>query len=521
MAIELNQYSQLKDYLTQVIKVSQRSDLPEITQVAIASHLQVDHSGVSRFLSGATKKPQKMMKNFIATYPLEFKRWPAGADKICRTLKERDVWYFLRLEKKILKKEEAAGSILKKVRVASFEEDDKEAVFTGSYAGPSEPRILKKEKIKPNCSRGKSLRVMAAVSLLREGKGKEREGTWSVRCVPIAKAPIAIPYRGHQTKLDAKGMVFDHMRVQLMTNFPTRAVMPENLDIVKQSWRLFRAELKQHPAALRYGKVTDRGIVYPPGVRSSCQEGLLLIPGRARKVEKEPIRLEHEYRLIRKALNRGQPMFGICGGALRIWEQSLIWTIWPDDLREDSRELADWHERSTLIEVTDHVYNGGMVRLGTTGTKAVCNVQIHDVRFERDSWTKKILFESVPRRQKRLTVNSVHSSALNPERVPLNLRVSGWAVQNPSISFHTRRQTEMDPQEDTVEAFESVAGAPIVGLQWHPEAYNHDEEGGKPHEDLLKYMAKAGNAYLAKRKVLIEFKAKINDQAKKIVKAKC
>ncbi len=95
MSISSNNYSQFRDYLTQVMNVSGKNGIPKITQGTVAQKLDVDSSGVSRFLNGQTQKPSKMMTNFIATYPLEFNRWPNAADRIHRLVTSSDALYFL------------------------------------------------------------------------------------------------------------------------------------------------------------------------------------------------------------------------------------------------------------------------------------------------------------------------------------------------------------------------------------------------------------------------------------------
>ena len=64
----------------------------------------------------------------------------------------------------------------------------------------------------------------------------------------------------------------------------------------------------------------------------------------------------------------------------------------------------------------------------------------------------------------------------------------------------------MKPEEGLVEAFESVSGSPIMGIQWHPEGYSDKDPA---HGNLLKYMALAGTAYAAKRAMLKQLQEKI------------
>jgi len=75
----------------------------------------------------------------------------------------------------------------------------------------------------------------------------------------------------------------------------------------------------------------------------------------------------------------------------------------------------------------------------------------------------------------------------------------------------------MSPESATVEAFESSWGAPTVGIQWHPEGYNLDDQKlhqrknsqyFKPAEQirLLRYLAQAGDAYAHKRGMILQLR---------------
>jgi hypothetical protein len=95
--MNISQYSQLHDYLSQIIGLSNKDGLPKITQGDIAKQLSVDSSGVCRFINKKTLEPEKMLKNFKASYPLEFERWPKGQEKIGKTLQKIDAITFLKL----------------------------------------------------------------------------------------------------------------------------------------------------------------------------------------------------------------------------------------------------------------------------------------------------------------------------------------------------------------------------------------------------------------------------------------
>ena len=227
----------------------------------------------------------------------------------------------------------------------------------------------------------------------------------------------------------------------------------------------------------------------PTTSQNASTGGLLIIPGRVHAVEHEPVRLEHETRVIRQALNRGQPILGICAGAWRVWEALL----------EDAPPL----QLPALVPVQDHNYGGGMLRLNGEGTHVVSNVQIHDVEVEADSHLHASM--RLEGGAQRLTVNSVHWNAVNRLSTPEHVRLSAFAKQNPTIRKNTRQQTLMQPETESVEAFELRRGAPTMGIQWHPEGY----EEGTPHHQLLLHMAQAGDAYAAKRKMLEEFATQV------------
>ena len=113
-----------------------------------------------------------------------------------------------------------------------------------------------------------------------------------------------------------------------------------------------------------------------------------------------------------------------------------------------------------------------------------------------------------------LTVNSVHWCSINPQKMPSWAMVSAESISDPSLSpkSKTDDQPIMDP-EPSVEGFESTFGAPTLGVQWHPEAYNPDDPedkntGNHPGKQvsLIRYMQKAGAAYVAKKTMLNELR---------------
>lgn len=446
-------YLQFRDYLTQVMRFSEREGIPKITQRLIAEKLSVDTSGVSYFLSLHTKKPKKMLTNLIKKYPLEYAKWPKTADKINRHLKKDDVVYFLTL---------------------SYPE----SVPQPTHIPKPLPKPIRRETVQPEL-------VISTLPLIPATAATIPPVRKLLKIEKLAKAPIAISYRGHDSDKDAKGMFFDHIRMQTIIKTETKSLVPTGVLLRVQ--KLFTHELKKFTVQLAFGQQNDDLRKCPDYVHDCADLGLLIIPGRARNSENETIRLNHECTTIRSALNRGQPLVGICAGSWRVWEQLFMWTRGPG--RHQVNHL--------LVDVQDHSYGGGMIRLNASG--AVCyNVDMHDVAIQNDS-----LLKTVSGGTATLTVNSVHWKAVSPDAScrPLNVKISALSKRNPDITLKSRQQESMRPQEGCVEAFETIFGAPIICFQWHPEAYASTTEHGR----LLKYMALAGSAYAAKRKMLQQF----------------
>ncbi|MCX4736955.1 gamma-glutamyl-gamma-aminobutyrate hydrolase family protein [Streptomyces sp. NBC_01363] len=132
----------------------------------------------------------------------------------------------------------------------------------------------------------------------------------------------------------------------------------------------------------------------------------------------DPRRDRHEIELITCAIERGTPLLGVCRG-LQILNVALGGTLVPDllageiDHRSPGREVAD---------------------------------ETHDVRFLTGSVMSGIYGE-------RTRVNSLHHQAV--DRLGSGLTVTGRAP------------------DGVVEAVE-LGGAPVVGVQWHPEWRTHD-----------------------------------------------
>jgi putative glutamine amidotransferase len=131
------------------------------------------------------------------------------------------------------------------------------------------------------------------------------------------------------------------------------------------------------------------------------------------EVKADPDRDALEIDRIKRALDDGIPLLGICRGA------QLINVVLGGTLHQDIRPMRD------------RTYN----RPGLMPTK--------QVRLAADSRLARVCGKT------RLRVNSLHSQAVRDPGA--DVRIVGWDL------------------DDIVQAFECGAGRRIIGVQWHPE----------------------------------------------------
>lgn len=134
--------------------------------------------------------------------------------------------------------------------------------------------------------------------------------------------------------------------------------------------------------------------------------------------DSDPRRDRHEIELITCAVEQGKPLLGVCRG-LQILNVALGGTLLPD------LPTGEIDHRSPGGDVVD---------------------ETHDVRFLTGSTMFGIYGDHT-------RVNSLHHQAV--DRLGAGLTATGWAP------------------DGVVEAVE-LSGAPVVGVQWHPEWRKHD-----------------------------------------------
>lgn len=305
------------------------------------------------------------------------------------------------------------------------------------------------------------------------------------------RVPIQIGYRDEGK---GGGAFYDHYTVQNITRNPT--VISISSDLFPSD---LKSAIKMSPHALIFGE-DFYGKKLPGGFDfRSHENGLLVITGRARNTDKSrpqahALRTAHENKAIKTALLTGQPILAICAGS---WQLLKV--------------LG-----GTTKLVVGHNCRSGMPRILVNGTLGH-NLQVHRVDVSKNSLLAQAMgyvrSEAAVADQNiliRPSVNSVHWEAANPNYIPALLRVSATAVRDDNIAPVLHKTGQQNAVEsDTVEAYESKSGAPIFGIQWHPESYNQNDVNG--HRNIITFMAKAGDAYAAKRRMLGEFQIKLSD----------
>ncbi|EFC37090.1 predicted protein [Naegleria gruberi] len=214
--------------------------------------------------------------------------------------------------------------------------------------------------------------------------------------------------------------------------------------------------------------------------------GLLVVVGHLKIMENDPsmiFRFEFERNVIRKAMLIGQPVLCICSGSWRLWE-FLGGSV--------SNINSDVQHASGMINLDSngtikHQQVGHGIILQHEANDIDLDIRIPECTILKSSMYGKSANEKIVDESHAISVNSIHWMAPQlPKNSPLENIVDISALSIPDYS---------------IEAFETKFGVPIIGIQWHPEAYilNNEQEH---QQNILKYMAKAGDAFLVKRRVL-------------------
>ncbi|WP_437685689.1 gamma-glutamyl-gamma-aminobutyrate hydrolase family protein [Sorangium sp. So ce176] len=237
-----------------------------------------------------------------------------------------------------------------------------------------------------------------------------------------------------------------------------------------------------------------------PPVHTDEGQGLLFIPGgnyglETEKPTRDPAhrpsgdamtrqghRAEHERELLRRARLTGRPVLAVCGGSWRLLEAF-----------GGTTRRVQTHTHQTRI----------MPYLTTTGQIARVASE-HPITILPDTMLSKVFRSKqgdVPG-----IVNTAHWAVAEEPRRGVLAGVDTEPVPPLAVSARAPSSTPPymgDGTEErnwgSVEGFETTHGAPMMGIQWHPEAYNPGDLHTEANRSILSWMAKAGDAYEARR----------------------
>lgn len=313
------------------------------------------------------------------------------------------------------------------------------------------------------------------------------------------KASVVISYRDDGR---GQGAYYDHYTTQLLTGAPTAIASSSD-----KSTRDLVEYLRTVTYDLQFGDVDEAQSRHvPPSLEQvNKSSGLLLIPGVARSTldrrkKDYQARKTNEEKLIQQAINKGQPILAICGGSWQLWE----------------------YFGGKVKEVKEHNCRSGMPRIKDSTGKIGHNIQIHRIQIDE----KASILKSAMAYNRlghtadvNFSVNSVHWQACDAEakETPDCFQVSAVAIRDDKLAPKNNKGEKMQPEEGTVEAVESKNGAPILGIQWHPDAYTKNTPA-KYHpvnqQHLIKYMAQAGQTYKNRQTLVADFQQKFTPDAK-------
>lgn len=376
------------------------------------------------------------------------------------------------------------------------------------------------------------------------------------------KSPITIAYRacahGH-------GAFWDHYTIQHLTD--RRTIASHSREVNPEFNRISNhAPDPEHyvPGVLRYESIDTT---------SDSGEGLLIITGGSYGLDTEQhgthrpsanalprhlLRVEHERALLKEAQLQGRPVLGICGGSWRVLESYGGTTnALPANTHQTRRSMAFIRTRGFISDnLRQHpltLKRDGLLR---QNWKIVKNPLPPSSKQQGPKNPKRPVqrYKNFPpRRQSRpwtrltdaelqagapLLVNSAHWAAAAEDVGPAGQRsfsaYEGRAAVLPDWSGVYRAKRELlevvartgvenpdnsyaeDPN-GTIEAFGTTRGAPVMGIQWHPEAYILNLDGASAAElskELVLRMVMAGDAFDARRNMTREFDKDVNERVK-------
>ncbi len=178
-------------------------------------------------------------------------------------------------------------------------------------------------------------------------------------------------------------------------------------------------------------------------------------------------RIDLEESLIRISRNYGIPVFGVCGGAQHYAH------FWGAEITPDVETLTGYSHVGQSIAETSHdniIIDAHSIYYGA---------------YKKANLTSSAYNEDTKEVEIRVAVNSLHRQGIvYSEETVANLKKAGL------------RPVALDQSKKIIEGIESIAGAPVVLVQDHPEGFKNNP--------LIRAFVQATQAYIAKKAVIAE-----------------
>lgn len=293
------------------------------------------------------------------------------------------------------------------------------------------------------------------------------------------KSPIAISYRAEK---EGGAAFYDHYTTQCITNHPTGVSYDsDNFNVTN-----FVEYTSYSKLLFKFGE-SKKPIDGKLKTSKKCS-GLFLIPSWSRESEDTvdlSLRCQYENNEINRARLTGQPVLAIGSGA---------WTLW----KNFGGKLCTTYDHTALH----------MPSLKPDGNVGY-NIQVHKIVIADNTILQGAAKNVSDNNNGDFlpSVNSTHWYSFDENHIPDLIDISALSLEDAKIAPKKSNGDQMRPPE-TIEAFETKYGTPMVGIQWRPEAYNESDKqelNPKFHRNIIKHMAQAGDAFNAKRRMLKQF----------------
>jgi gamma-glutamyl-gamma-aminobutyrate hydrolase PuuD len=252
---------------------------------------------------------------------------------------------------------------------------------------------------------------------------------------------------------------------------------------------------------LRRGTLSDMDLLIIPG---GPHANATQIPAINQDVQNKPkenaedyakARERSELGLIEQARTLGMPILALCGGSWRLVQNYGGSTVELAALNDTGKFLTNGPPNEAA-----RARHAGNMNLVETQFK-------HPLAVRPGTMLEAAMSQS-KQPPKDMMVNSVHWAVVRTS--DMGTRDGLHAQRFGIVPNGMLQQSAKDPKCVTMtEAVESTHGAPVLGVQWHPE-YQLPQSGGQypasraANLALIKWMIEAGRTYRQHREVMAE-----------------